>query len=319
MAAPRNGSVAVTGARSVLGRKIVERLAAANHRLVVIDIERPSAKARYVPLNLVEPNSDLELERVLRAEHCQTVIHLAYLSRPTFDAPYSHELQSIGTLNILHASRAAGVKRIISVSPGAVYGASGQNPNYLSEDHPVRAAREYEYMQDRAEADQHIAGFMKKHSDMSVTLLRMAPMIGPSCNTLFTRMLEGDATLTLLGFDPLLQFLHEDDAAEALHCAFAAKRAGIYNIAPEGVLPLSTALYRAEVVAVPVAHPVAYSLYHALWIMKLNAIPAAHLDYLRYPCLLDGAKAKRELGVKPRFTTQGALLEHLQKRGAAAA
>jgi hypothetical protein len=53
--------------------------------------------------------------------------------------------------------------------------------------------------------------------------------------------------------------------------------------------------------------------------MKLNAIPAAHLDYLRYPCLLDGAKAKRELGVKPRFTTQGALLEHLQKRGAAAA
>ncbi len=318
MATRNHGTIAITGSRSVLGRLLMERLATTDASLAVIDIERPPQKCRYYPLNLVEPNTDLELERIFREIRCKTVIHLAYLSRPVFDVAYSHELQSIGTLNMLHAARGAGVKHILTVSPSGVYGARGKNPNFLTEEHQVKPNKDFEYIRDRAEADQDVVAFMKKHPDIAVTLLRMAPMVGPLSDNLTTRMLAAPAVVTLLGYDPLLQFLHEDDAVDALLRALEYRRSGIFNIAPDGVVPVTTALYRAGVVGIPVAHPVAYSTFHTLWVTRLNDIPPQQLDFLRYQCSLDNSRAKGELTFRPRFTSQGALLEHLGKKRRAA-
>lgn len=319
MAARSSSPIVVTGARSALGRLVLERLARTPARLIVIDIERPPQKVRYYPLNLTEPNTDIELERIFREEKCRTVLHLAYLARPIFDVGYSHEIQSIGTLSVLHAAREAGVHHIVTVSPSAVYGAQGQNPNFITEEHPIHPHRDYEYLQDRVEADQHVIGLMEKHSDIAVTLLRIPPTLGPLSDNLTTRMLSADTTVTLFGYDPLLQFVHEDDAADAVLRALEYHRSAIFNIAADGVMPLSTALYHAGVVGIPVAHPIAYALFHAMWIMRLNPVPAPQLDFLRYPCVLDTALAQRDLKFRPRLTTQGALFEYLNKKKSRAA
>ena len=51
---------------------------------------------------------------------------------------------------------------------------------------------------------------------MTVTTLRFANIIGPTANTPMTRFLSTPATPRLLGFDPMLQVIHEDDVIGAL-------------------------------------------------------------------------------------------------------
>ncbi len=65
-------------------------------------------------------------------------------------------------------------------------------------------------------------------------------MIGPTVESYITRWLSRGLVPTLLGFDPLLQFVHEVDALAALKLAIDREVSGIFNIAAEGVLPVST-------------------------------------------------------------------------------
>ena len=59
----------------------------------------------------------------------------------------------------------------------------------------------------------------------------------------------------MMGFDPLVQFLHEADAIAALHLAVMRDAPGTFNIVGEGVLPLSMAIKLAGRIAVPVPAP----------------------------------------------------------------
>ena len=55
----------------------------------------------------------------------------------------------------------------------------------------------------------------------TVTVLRCANVLGPDVDTGFTRMFSLPVVPMVLGFDPRLQFVHEDDIVHALeHAAF---------------------------------------------------------------------------------------------------
>ncbi len=49
----------------------------------------------------------------------------------------------------------------------------------------------------------------------------------------------------MLGFDPRLQFVHEDDGVELLRRVALDDHPGVYNVAGDGVLLLSQCLRRA--------------------------------------------------------------------------
>ena len=40
---------------------------------------------------------------------------------------------------------------------------------------------------------------------------------------------------------------------------------------------------------------------------KMSSFPAAELDFIRYVCMVDDAKARRELGYSPRFDLEKTL------------
>ena len=98
----------------------------------------PALGVRHHALDFTEPASDQRLLELLREEEVETVVHAAFFTNPRRDTGYAHELESIGTLNLLAAAAAAGVQRVILRSFTAVYGARGHNPNFLTEDHPLQ-------------------------------------------------------------------------------------------------------------------------------------------------------------------------------------
>ena len=47
-----------------------------------------------------------------------------------------------------------------------------------------------------------------------------------------------------------------------------------------------------------------YPSVQARWLAGVGDAPSDYLDYLRYLCIADGARAREEMDFRPRYTTQ---------------
>jgi UDP-glucose 4-epimerase len=195
-----------------------------------------------------------------------------------------------------------------------VYGARGQNPSHLTEDHPLQPDAGLGWARDKFEAEQHAASFARRYPEMKITVLRFAPLFGPGVHTFYTRIFDHRVVPTLMGYDPLVQMLHPDDALAAFLLAVEACPGGAFNVVPRRPIPLVTALHLAAKIPVFVPHPVAYAASDLLWAAGLADAPGGFVDYVRYPVVADGEKARRVLGFEPRHASRDALLAYLRYR-----
>ena len=310
--------IGVTGAASFLGGRLLRRLVESRGpaNVLALDIVAPPP-ALHVPhrfVDLTEPASDQRLLDMLREEKIETVVHLAYLTDPRRDTTYAHELESIGTLSVLAAAAAAGVKHVVVRSFTAVYGALGRNPSFLTEDRPLQASAALPWVRDKLEAEQHAASFAKRYPRMVVTVLRFAPLLGPGVSNFYTRVFDNRVVPVLMGYDPLVQLLHPDDALDATEAALRRPLSGAFNVVPSASIPLAAALHLAAKVPVAVPHPVAYAVSDLLWSAGLAEAPGGCVDYARYPFVADGDKARRERGWRARHSSRDALMSYLRYR-----
>ncbi len=309
--------IAVTGTGSFLGGRLLRRLAEHEpERIVAVDVSAPppALGVGYRPLDLTEPASDEALLHVFREERVDTLVHFAFLTNPRRDTSFAHELESIGTLSLMAAAAAAGLKRVVMRSFTAVYGARGQNPNFLTEARPLQPNAALSWVRDKLEAEQHAASFARRYPELSVTVLRFAPLFGPELRTFYTRVFDKRLVPMLMGFDPLVQLLHPDDALEAALRALERDVRGAVNIVPRAPIPLGALLHLAEKVPLPVPHPLAYAACEALWAAGVTEAPGGFLDYVRYQFVADGAHAERELGFRARYSSRDALMAYLRYR-----
>ncbi|MCL4821855.1 MAG: NAD-dependent epimerase/dehydratase family protein [Vicinamibacteria bacterium] len=310
--------VALTGAASFLGGRVLRRVAERQQQdeLLVVDVAPPPAAlgVRYRPLDLTEPAADQKLLDLLREEEVDTVLHFAFFTNPRRDQAHAHELESIGTLSLFAACAAAGVKRVLMRSFTAVYGARGHNPHFLTEDTPLHPNPVLGWARDKREAEQHAASFARRFPEMRVTVLRFAPLFGPHLHTFYTSIFDRRVVPVPMGYDPLIQLLHPDDALEAVDAALATWPRGAVNVVPRAPMPLIGALHLAEKLPIPVPHPVAYAASDLMWASGVADAPGAFVDYVRYPFLGDGARAKREMAFEARHTSKEALFAYLAYR-----
>jgi UDP-glucose 4-epimerase len=164
-------------------------------------------------------------------------------------------------------------------------------------------------MADKIEAEREVRRFAESTPGCAVTILRLAPLMGPTVSSWVTRWLSRRLVPTMMGFDPLVQLLHEVDAVAAFKLALDRRAPGIFNIVGEGVLPISTVVKLAGRIAVPVPAPLMRAATSLLWMASLNEAPPHFVAFLRNVCVADGSAAKRGLGFVPAFTTREAVLD----------
>jgi UDP-glucose 4-epimerase len=305
--------IALTGAASFLGQNLVGLFEEDGRvpRVVAFDVKPPPTagkKTRFYPLDLTLPASAEKVAEVLRDEGVGALAHLAFLAEPSHAEAYAHELESLGTMHLLRGARRARVRKVVLWSQTVLYGARPSNPNFMREDHPLRAGDADPFFADKIEAE----ALTRRYGDDEgavVTILRTAPMLGPTVRNYLTRLLARRFVPTLLGFDPLCQFLHEVDALAAFRLALLRDCPGTFNVVGDGVLPLSTVVRLAGRAPLPLPHPLARPVAGALWLAHLAGLPPGFLDYLRYVCVADGARAADVMGFRPAFTTREALLD----------
>ncbi|MCA9600108.1 MAG: NAD-dependent epimerase/dehydratase family protein [Myxococcales bacterium] len=307
-------SVAVTGAASFLGKNLIGLLEEDERvrRIVTLDVDAPSTaagKTRVYDVDLTEPSAEERISEILGAEEVDTVVHLAFLASPTHATAWAHELESVGTMHLLNACRRAEVQKLVLWSQTVLYGAHPTNPNFLTEKHPLRARRGDPFFADKIEAESDVLRFGKPGKGRVVTILRTAPILGPTVQNYVTRYLGRRLVPTMLGFDPLWQFVHEADAVAAFKLAVDHDVPGVFNIVGDGVLPLSTVVKLAGRLSLPIPRPIANTLASGLWVAHLSEAPPSFLDYLQYLCVADGEHAAKTMGFVPVYTTREAVID----------
>lgn len=320
---PRGRSIAVTGAAGFLGRRLLARLEAepSVERILALDLKPPPGQLRktvFERIDLASSRTDVVVAQALRAHEIDTLVHLALFFNPIQNAAYAHEVEVIGTLQLLGAAAAVKLGAFIVCSTTALYGAHPDNPNYLREDQPLRPPLHSRYLSDKLEVEKQVTAFAAQHPKVRVALLRLGAILGPSVKNPSTRLFGKTLVPVVLGRDPLMQFLHEEDAIEALFLAALARPVGPLNIVPPGVLPLSSVLHLLGRTPLPLPTPLAQLGLGTLWSMFGVGTPPSWLDFLRYLWVADGGRATEAIGLNYRFTTRQAVLAFGASLGTAA-
>jgi len=310
--------VAITGACTFLGTELLRRLEEDRRyaKVLALDVREPSAvrgssKIQFVKIDLTQPTIDGDIATLLLQEKVDTLVHGAFLSHPTHATDWAHELEDVGTMHVLNACSSAAPRRVVMLSSTLVYGANRENPNFLDENAELRGHRDSRFINDKVKAEKQALRFARENPNTQVAVLRFAPLLGPTCSNMFTRFYSRPVVPVMMGHDPLVQFVHEQDAAFALELAVDSSAIGPFNIVGKGVLPYRTVLAMMGRVPAPMPYLVARQLTKALWATQVFDSPPSFLDFLLYLCVADGGRARRELGFGARFNIKRTILDFL--------
>ena len=129
--------ILVTGGAGFIGSNIVRELLRRNHTVVVLDNLATGKRE-----NLAEVMGDIEfIEADIRSYHLvrkavegvEVILHEAALGsvpRSIRDPITTNDVNVGGTLNVLHAARDAGVRRVVYASSSSVYGDTPELPKH---------------------------------------------------------------------------------------------------------------------------------------------------------------------------------------------
>ncbi len=289
--------VLVTGAAGPRGRLICRHLSGGRHDVTGIDTDAWGDPPERVAFRRLD-HKKRGFEELMRHERFDAIVHLAVHAGFRLPPAERHRLNLEGTGRIIALGAEHGVKKLVIASHASVYGALADNPYFMTEEAPPSVGRNYPEMQDLVTADLLAGAAMWKHPAMEIVVLRPVHVLGPTSRGVMAALLRRKVLPTVLGFDPMVQVMHEDDEAESLARALAGGLRGVFNVTGPGELPLSVVIREAGCRNVPVPDAL-FGL--VLGRFGLPRVAAGAVEFLKHPCLVDGARFRRATGYGPRF------------------
>ncbi|MCK0175743.1 MULTISPECIES: SDR family oxidoreductase [Mycobacteriaceae] len=315
--------VLVTGACRFLGGYLTARLAQnplIDH-VIAVDAVTPSkdmlrrmGRAEFVRADIRNPF----IAKVIRNGEVDTVVHAAaasYAPRAGGRAALK-ELNVMGAIQLFAAcQKAPTVRRVVLKSTSEVYGSSPHDPVLFTEDSSARRPPAEGFARDSMDIEGYVRGLGRRRSDIAVTILRLANMIGPAMDTALSRYLAGPVVPTVLGQDARLQLLHEQDALGALERATIAGKAGTFNIGASGIIMMSQAIRRSGRIALPVPRSALWAVDSLMRATKYTELDREQMNYLSYGRVMDTTRMREVLRFSPKWTTAEAFDDYVRGRG----
>ena len=309
-------NVLITGVSGYLGHRLAAELLNRKDVSLVcgIDIREPDIPAEGLHFTRMDIRST-DIKKLIIEQNIDTIFHLAFIVQPIHDTKLMHDIDYNGSLNILTNAKDNGVRQVIITSSTLAYGAHKDNPPLLSEEMTLRGNKTYPYGYNKRIADEMIQAFAKKNCGLIITILRPCTVFGPKIKNYVSRMLFRRLTIGIMGSDPKVQFVHEDDMVEAALLAMEKEKPGIFNIAGDGTITTREIAKILGTVVVPLPAFLVYPLLELLWRLHFPGIEVnrGYLNYIRFPFIADNSRAKDELNFYPRYDALTTLKETINK------
>jgi len=293
--------VLVTGACGRLGKHVVRVL---HRERQVIGVDRRAFPDK--PKDVVHEQLDIrrkKLKDVFRGGPIEAVVHLGVMHNPRASQAEHHSWNVAGFQKLLEYVAHFRVPKLVVLSSANVYGPQPDNAQFLDEDAPLLGGARFSEIRDLIEVDMLAQSFFWKHPETETVILRPVHIVGAVHNAA-SNFLRLPTIPTLLGFDPMIQIIHESDVVRSISRALAPGRRGIYNIAGPEPLPLSHIVKILQKPSVPVPYTLGKALLKRLWAFRLTSFPVPELDHIRYVCMVDDALSRRELGYAPGMSIE---------------
>ncbi|WP_073502007.1 NAD-dependent epimerase/dehydratase family protein [Actinacidiphila paucisporea] len=305
--------VLVTGAARQLGSRFVRRI---QHdpeveRVVAVDAVPPEhdlGGAEFVRTDIRQPM----IAKVLAQHSVDTVVHLDVTGSTPLGAggrTQVKETNVIGTMQLLGAcQKAPTVRRLVVKSTTSVYGSAPRDPAVFRETTPVKSLPSGGFAKDAVEVEGYVRGFARRRPDVAVAVLRFANILGPDADTPLAEFFALPVLPTVFGYDPRLQFVHQDDVLAVLVlAALEARRgtlnSGTFNIAGDGVLLLSQTARRLGKPTVPVLLPAVTWIGQLLRTAGVTDFAPEQIRLLTHGRVVDTTEMRDTLGFEPAYTT----------------
>jgi UDP-glucose 4-epimerase len=236
--------ILITGLSTYWGGRLAQLLEQDPGVEAIIGVDRRPPKVELQRTEYVHvADSHSLIRRIVHAAEIDTLVDTRLVLDPIVtSARRAHENNVMGTLNVLAAcgDDDTPVKKLVFRSGADYYGSEQDDPAFFTEamarPHPARTPLE----RDIVEAEKAVAEFAAKRTNVDTIVLRFANAIGPDVRSSLASLLDLPVVPGILGFEPRLQVIHQDDVVGALeHAVRGDVPGGIYNAAGDGVLVLS--------------------------------------------------------------------------------
>ena len=280
-------TVLVTGAAGALARRVIAKLHE-RHNVIAVDFRRKVDTYAGVPSYKISMEKR-GFEDLFTRHKIDAVIHIGRIFPHESDRTRRYNANVLGTKHLLELCKKYYVRQVIIHSTYFVYGASPYNPAPMAEDTPLKATGISQDLVDSVELENLAQIYLWKHPEMNITILRPCNVLGPGVRNSMSILLSRPLAPVLMGFSPLMQFLHVDDMADAQVAAFEQNKPGVYNVATEDWVPYQEAVSQCGCRALPIPSIPPLLPKTISRLLNWNTFfPPYLINYFKYPVILDG-------------------------------
>ncbi len=284
--------VLVTGISGKMGRIVARQLLAAGHEVIGVD-RRPW---RDAPEGVEMHETDIRkraAEDVFRTRRPDAALHMATVTHILKSSGDRFRINLGGTRAFFEHAHRYGVKRAIFVGRHTYYGAAPDSPLYHTEEEPPLGLESFPELADLVAADLYAGAALWRFPKIQTSVLRVCYTLGPARHGTLANFLSNPRVPMVLGFDPLFQFMHEDDVAQAVATTLDADTRGVFNVCGPAPLPLSVIIRRAG--RSPLSLPEGL-LTAAMGRFGIGTLPKGAIDHIKYPVVIDGSAFREATG-----------------------
>jgi UDP-glucose 4-epimerase len=301
--------VLIVGVTSAMGRLLAQDLMARGHRVSGIDYPLP---APQWPEGVKSWQGDIRrsiVAEALREERPDTVVHWGTQSPFGKRAKNRTSINLQGTRNLLDGVIKYGVRNVLFVSSHAYYGAGPELPLCRREDDPPYAVETFPELADFVAAELLTAATLAMSPGTSFSVLRLCHPLGPTGRGVLARLLRGHRVPSVMGFDPVVQFMHEEDLIRAVRESIEQRLAGTYNIGGDNPLALSAIVQKTGRILTPLPEAL-YRL--SLGPFGLSEIPSGAISQFKYPIVVDDSLFRNRTGFRPNYDETSVLAKFVE-------
>jgi len=302
--------VLVTGLGTFWGGRLAQMIERDPDVDVIVGLDRFEPTIALERTEFVRSDASYSiLARIVRAAQIDTILHTFLVVDSTqMSGRTLHEINVIGTMNLLAAASApdSSVRNVVVKSSSLVYGASPEDPVWFKETSRRSHAPKTKVEKSLLEVEGYMRDFAEDNPHVCVSLLRMSNVLGPDITTPLSTALELPLVPSIFGFDPRLQFVHEDDVLRAILFALEQDLPGIYNVAGDGLVPWSEVAAICGKRLAPISPYFTELAVEPLRRLRICDLPPETLELLRHGRGVDTRKIKRA-GFRFQYTSAGAV------------
>ncbi len=304
--------ILVTGAGGSLAQYVINELKHHYH-IVLVDFRRRVQLEEGMSSYRVEYNKR-GFEDIFRKHKFEAVIHLGRMGlyESTHRNRYNHNV--LGTQRLLDLCHKYGVHKVVVLSTYFVYGASPYNPALLTEEAPLKASELTMDLVDSVELENLANIYLWKYPELNITILRPCNIVGPGVLNSVSLLLSSKVAPVLMGFSPMMQFIHVEDMSHAVVKAFKQNKPGVYNVATDDWVSYQEAVVqcgcrRMPIPSVPDGLPRFISKR-----LDWKGWPPYLVNYYKYSVIIDGSLFNKTFGFKTTRTLEDIFAYYREKK-----